>query len=75
MKVANGHYMEGGTKEAKFAQLLVTHRELSRLDLGKEILLKGEFYEAQMDWYIIVGYHFIMETDSGALPAQASMAL
>ena len=28
-------------------------------DLGKEILLKGTFYEAQMDWDIIVGYNFI----------------
>ena len=75
LKIANGHYIEGGTKEAKFAQQLVTHREPSRPDLCKEILLKGEFYEAQMDWDIIVGYDFIMETDSGALPAQASTAL
>ena len=30
-----------------------------RPDLGKEILLKGTFYEAQMDWDIIVGYNFI----------------
>ena len=26
-----------------------------------------------MDWDMIVGYDFMMETDSGVLPAQASM--
>ena len=54
---------------------VVNHRELSRPDLGKEILLEGRFYEAQMDWDMIVGYDFMMETDSGVLPAQASMTL
>ena len=53
----------------------LNHRELSRPDLGKEILLQGRFYEAQMDWDMIVGYNFMMETDSGVLPAQASMTL
>ena len=28
-----------------------------------------------MDWDVIVGYDFMMETDSGVLPAQASMTL
>ena len=28
-----------------------------------------------MDWDMIVGYDFMMETDSGVLPAQASMTL
>ena len=53
----------------------MNHRELSRPDLGKEILLHGRFYEAEMDWDMIVGYDFMMETDCGVLPAQASMTL
>ena len=75
LKVANGQYMVGGTKEAAIGLQLVNHRELSRPDLGKEILLQGRFYEAEMDWDMIVGYDFMMETDSGVLPAQASMTL
>ena len=53
----------------------VNQGELSRPDLGKEILLQGRFYKAQMDWDMIVGYDFMMETDFGVLPAQASMTL
>ena len=75
LKVANGQYMVGGTREAAIGLQFVNHRELSRPDLGKEILLQGRFYEAQMDWDMIVGYDFMMETDSGVLPAQASMTL
>ena len=75
LKVANGQYMVGGTKEAAIGLQFVNHRELSRPDLGKEILLQGRFYEAEMDWDMIVGYNFMMETDSGVLPAQASMTL
>ena len=75
LKVANGQYMVGGTKEAAVGLQFVNHRELSRPDLGKEILLQGRFYEAEMDWDMIVGYDFMMETDSGVLPAQASMTL
>ena len=41
LKVANGEYMVGGTKEAEVALQFVNHRELSRPDLGKEVLLKG----------------------------------
>ena len=67
--------MVGGTKEAAIGLQFVNHRELSRPDLGKEILLHGRIYEAEMDWDIIVGYDFMMETDSGVLPAQASMTL
>ena len=70
LKVANGQYMVGGTKEAAIVLQFVNHRELSRPDLGKEILLHGRFYEAEMDWDMIVGYDFMMETDSGVLPAQ-----
>ena len=73
--MANGQYMVGGTKEAAIGLQFVNHRELSRPDLGKEILLQGRFYEAEMDWDMIVGYDFMMETDSGVLPAQASMTL
>ena len=65
----------GGTKEAAIGLQFVNHRELSRPDLGKEILLHGSFYEAEMDWDMIVGYDFMMETDSGVLPAQASLTL
>ena len=75
LKVAKGQYMVGGTKEAAIGLQFVNHRELSRPDLGKEILLQGRFYEAEMDWDIIVAYDLIMETDSGVLPAQASMTL
>ena len=67
--------MVGGTKEAAIGLHFVNHRELRRPDLGKEILLQGRFYEAEMDWDMIVGYDFMMETDSGVLPAQASMTL
>ena len=73
--MANGQYMVGGTKEAAIGLQFVNHRELSRPDLAKEILLQGCFYEAQMDWDMILGYDFMMETDSGVLPAQASMTL
>ena len=75
LKVANGQYMVGGTKEAAIGLQFVNHREVSRPDFGKEILLQGRFYEAEMDWDMIVGYDFMMETDSGVLPAQASMTL
>ena len=67
--------MVGGTKEAGIALLFLNHREMSCPDLGKEIPLKGRFYEAQMDWDMIVGYNFMMEKDRGVLPAQASMTL
>ena len=75
LKVANGQYMVGGTKKAAIGLQFVNHRELSRPDLGKKILLQGRFYEAEMDWDMIVGYDFMMETDSGVLPARASMTL
>ena len=75
LKVANRQYMVPGTKEADIALQFVNHRELSCPDLRKEILLKGKFYEAQMDWDMIVRYDFMMEADLGVLPAQASMTL
>ena len=75
LKVANGQYMVGGTKEVVIGLQFMNHRELSRPDLGKEILLQGRFYEAEMDWDMILGYDFMMETDSGVLPAQPSMTL
>ena len=55
LKVAHGQYMVGGTKEAAIGLQFVNHRELSRPDLGKEILLQGRSYEAEMDWDMIVG--------------------
>ena len=75
LKVANGQYMVGGKKEVEVALQLVNHHELGRPDLGKKILLKGKFYEAQMNWDIIIGYDFLMESDSGVVPAQASMTM
>ena len=75
LKVANGQYMVGGTKEAEFALEFVNDRELRSPELRKEILLKGKFYEAQMDRDMIVGYNVMMETDSGVLLSQASMTL
>ena len=75
LKVVNGQYMVGGRKEAAIGLQFVNHRELSRPHLGKETLLQGRFYEAEMDWDMSVGYDFMMETDSGVLPAQASMTL
>ena len=75
LKVANCQYMVGGMKEADIALQFMNHHELRRLTLGKRILLKRKFYEAQMKWDMIVGYKFMMETDSGVLPGQASMTL
>ena len=75
LKVANSQYMMGGTKEAEIALQFLSHRRLSRPDLGKEILFKGNFNEAQIDEDMIVGYDFMMQTNSGVLPAQASMTL
>ena len=49
LRVANGKYLVGGTKEAQIALQFVNHYELRRPDLGKEILVKGKLYEAQMD--------------------------
>ena len=45
LKVANSEHMVGGMKEAVIALQVVNHCELSRPDLGKEILSKGNFYE------------------------------
>ena len=53
----------------------MNHPEMSHPDVGKKIPLKRRFYKAQMDWDMIVGYDFMMETDSGVLTAQASMSL
>ena len=75
LKVANGQYMVGGTKEGAIGLQFVNRGELSRPDLGKEIFLQGRLQEAETDWDMIVGYDFMMETDSGVLPAQASMTL
>ena len=75
LKVASGQYMVGGTKEPQIALHSLNHRQLSRQDIGKQIRLKGKFYEAKMDWDMIVGYDLIMVTDSGVLPAQVSISL
>ena len=75
LEVANGQYMLGGTKEADIWLQFLSHREQSHPPLGKQVLLKERFYEAQIEWDMIVGYDFIIETDSCVLPAQASMTL
>ena len=53
----------------------VNHHKMSCRELSKEILPKEKCYEAQMDRDMIVGYNFMLETDSGVLPVQASMTL
>ena len=60
-------------KEAEIGLQFVKYRELRRPDLCTEIVLKGKLYEAQMDWSMMIGYNFMMETDTGVVPAQASM--
>ena len=67
--------MVGGMKEGEIQLQFVNHCELSPMDLSKEILLKGKLYDAQMDWDMIIGYDFMMQTDCGILPAQAAMNL
>ena len=48
LKVANGQYKVGATKEAEIALQFVNHHELSGADLGKEILLKGHDRRVQL---------------------------
>ena len=60
----SGQYMAGTTK-AKIVLQFMTNGELSRPDLGTEILRKGKFYKVQMDWDMIVGYGCLMERGSG----------
>ena len=43
LKVANGQYMVAGTQESQIALQFMNHRELSRPDFGKEILLSKNF--------------------------------
>ena len=74
-KVPNGQYNLGRTREAEIVLQFVNHRGPRRPDLGKEILLKGKFYEALVDWDMIVGYDFMMERDSGVVPALAFLTL
>ena len=53
----------------------MNHCDLSCPDLAKEIVLKGNFSEAQMDGDMIVRHNFMMETDCGLLPVEAFMTL
>ena len=64
--------MEG--RKPRLLQLM-SQGELSCPNLGKELLLKGNFYEAEMHCIMIVGYNLLMEMDSGVLSAQDSMTL
>ena len=49
--------------------------ELSRPDKGKHVTLGGTFYDADMDWDVIIGYNFAAATDKPVQPAQSSMTL
>ena len=75
LKVANGQYMSGGTREAMLALDFIQHKELSHPDLGCPISLEGLFYEADMEWDMIMGYNFMVTISIGVLPAQESMTL
>ena len=75
VRLKYSQYIVGETTEGEITLQFVNHCELRRLDLSKEFLLEGNFYEAQMDWENIIVYNFLIETDSGALLAQASMTL
>ena len=76
LEMANGQYKVGGTKEAEIALQFVNHHELSRPDLGKEILLKGKCYEAQMVCDMIVGYGLRCSPSPGlydSVPGRAAL--
>ena len=75
LNLSNDQYMVGGMKEAEISLQFVNHRELGGPELGKEILLKGKLYEAQMDWDMINGRDFMMERDFCVVPAQACITL
>ena len=75
LKVSNGQYMGGGRTEVHFEMEFLNHEELSRPDKGKRVTLGGTFYEADMDWDVIIGYDFMPATATGVQPAQSSMTL
>ena len=66
--------MVGGTKQAVISMEFVNHHELSRPHLSEEISLEGNFHKAEMDWHM-TGSDFMMDTDTGVLPAEVSMTL
>ena len=53
----------------------IHHEKLGRPDLGQPISLEGLFYEADMEWDMILGYGFMVDTSTGVLPAQSSITL
>ena len=75
LKVADGQYMVGGGTDLHPEMEFLNHEELSRPDKGKRVSLVGTFYEAHMDWDFIIGYDFMVATDTGVQPAQSSMTL
>ena len=55
LKVADDKYIMGGTIETEIAVQFVNHRALSRPELGKKILLKGNVNEAPMVPDMVLG--------------------
>ena len=53
----------------------IHHGELNGRDLGKAISLEGLLYEADMEWDMIIGYDFMVDTSTGTLVAQSNMTL
>ena len=47
--------MVAGTREAQIPPQFVKHCELGGPDVCKETLLRGNFYEVQIDWDMFVG--------------------
>ena len=67
--------MGGGRTEVHLEMESLNHEELSRPDKGKRVTLGGTFYEADMDWDVIIGYDFMAATDTGVQPTQSFMTL
>ena len=70
LKVGNGQYMVGGMRGAEIALQFVNDCELSCPNLGTEILLKTNLYDAQN-----IGCKVRMETDPGVFAPQTSVTL
>ena len=65
--------MGGGSTEVHLEMEFLNHEEVSRPDKGRRATEVGTFYEAEMDWDVIIGYDFMAATDTGLQPAQSSM--
>ena len=67
--------MRGGRTEVHREMDFLDHEELSRPDEGKRVTLGGTFYEADMDWDVIIGYDFMAAANTGVQRARSSMTL